>query len=63
MLLQITNGPDPKTEVFKIKPLGLPMPTPYTGFDMSTRPRGHSDYLLVKEHGKSCDFQSNHRRV
>jgi hypothetical protein len=32
------------------------MPTPYTGINMSTRPRGHSDYLLVKEHGKSSDF-------
>jgi hypothetical protein len=56
MLLQITKGLIRKPKLFKIKPLGLPMPTPYTGINTSTRPRGHSDYLLVKEHGKSCDF-------
>ena len=62
MLLQITKGLIRKPKSSKIKPLGLPMPTPYTGFNMNTRPRGHSDYSLFKEHGKSYDFPKQPKR-
>jgi len=52
MLLQITNGPDPETKVPKSNRLDCLRQTPYTGVDASTRPRGHSDYSLVKEQWK-----------